>query len=430
MKVSNAISFRVSKIIQKNQFVKDILHSLHNQSGRVLLVGGAVRDILMDIPAKDLDFEVYGLTLEQLQAALEQHGPVSLVGKSFGVLRVHGLDVDWSLPRKDSSGRHPVVSYDPFMSYEQAFIRRDLTINAMGIDMHTLALIDPYGGQQDLEHKILRAPDLEFFGQDPLRLLRVMQFAGRFVMRVDDQLSKLCSIMDISKVSTERIEQEFAKLFTRAKKPSIGLQWLASIGKFYELLPGVVVDAQLFKKLDFAAKLSFVNDQEKLMLMWALVASFLPEYGNGVIRQLSHADLLPVINFMKHTTRYDQLIQQVAKLVMYARVIMAHPDHALTNAHIKWLAYFLAPELSIRLVSQFILIRYDVELSTDIAQRAQQLGVLEAPEVALLSGKDFLDVAQGVELGKLVKLSYEQQIDQGIADRFVLKAEVLKNRGN
>ena len=100
MKVSTIISSRLSKIVQKKQFVKDILQSIIASSGRALLVGGAVRDLFLDLPIKDLDFEIYGLTLEQLQLILEQYGTVSMIGKSFGVLRLHGLDVDWSLPRK------------------------------------------------------------------------------------------------------------------------------------------------------------------------------------------------------------------------------------------------------------------------------------------------------------------------------------------
>lgn len=423
MKISNTISLRVSKIIQKKRFVKDILNSITDRSGRALLVGGAVRDIFLNISVKDLDFEVYGLTLEQLQEILEQHGPVSLQGKSFGVLRVHGLDVDWSLPRKDSSGRHPVVAYDPEMNYEQAFIRRDLTINAMGIDMQTFELIDPFDGLQDLEDKILGAPDLDFFGQDPLRLLRVMQFAGRFDMTVDEKLSQLCSSMDISKVSHERIEQEFAKLFLQAPKPSIGLQWLVAIGKFHELLPGVVIDQTLWKKLDFAAKLSFKNDQEKLVMMWAIVASFLEIKNSDLnFRQVTGQDMLPIVDFMKSISRHDQLIQQVAGLVTYARII----PQALSDVQIKWLAVWLAPDLSIRLLSQFMLIRHGVEQATNLAEQAQKLCVLDAPEPALLTGKDFLDVASGVELGRLVKLAYQEQIDQGLVDRSVLKIAALK----
>ena len=275
MKVSNVISFRVSKIIQNKRFVKDILNSIIHQSGRALLVGGAVRDLFLDLSVKDLDFEVYGLSLEQLQKILEQYGVVSLVGKSFGVLRLHGLDVDWSLPRKDSSGRHPVVEYDPNMSYKQAFARRDLTINAMGIDMESFDIIDLYGGMQDLENKILRATDLDFFIQDPLRLLRVMQFAGRFEMCVDEQLSTLCAGMDMSKVSQERIEQEFLKLFLQSKRPSLGLQWLVEIGKFNEFLPDVIACDNLWKVLDNAVIQSYDSDQEKISVMWAVIASFL-----------------------------------------------------------------------------------------------------------------------------------------------------------
>ncbi len=423
MKVSNAISFRVSKIIQNKRFVKDILNSIVKSSGRALLVGGAVRDLFLDIPIQDLDFEVYGLTLEQLQKILEQHGPVSLMGKSFGVLRVHGLDVDWSLPRTDSSGRHPVVAYDPNMSYEQAFIRRDLTINAMGLDMQTFELIDPFGGLQDLERKILRAPDLDFFGQDPLRLLRVMQFVGRFGMQVDEKLSQLCSIMDISQVSHERIEQEFAKLFLQARKPAIGLQWLASIDKFQELLPGVISDQLLWSKINFTVTLSFNNDQEKLMMMWAIVASCLSQKINQPFEQLQHKDLLPKINFMKSITRHDELITQVAKLVSYIQII----PHTLTDVQVKWLAVWLAPELSIRQISQFLLIRYDVQRATDCAEQAARCGVLDAPVVALLTGKDLLDVAQGVELGKLVKAAYKMQIDQGLTDRFELRKLLLEH---
>ncbi len=422
MKVSNAISFRVSKIIQNKRFVKDILNSIISSSGRALLVGGAVRDLFLSLPIRDLDFEVYGLTLEQLQKILEEYGQVSLVGKSFGVLRVHGLDVDWSLPRKDSSGRHPVVAYDPDMSYEQAFIRRDLTVNAMGIDMQTFELIDPFGGLQDLEQKILRAPDLDFFEQDPLRLLRVMQFAGRFAMQVDEKLSHLCSVMDISKVSHERIEQEFAKLFLQARKPAVGLQWLMNIGKFQELLPEVVADQLLWSKINFSAGLTFKDDQEKLMMMWAIVASCLSEKNDHNFEQLHHKDLLSKIHFMKSMTRHEQLITQVAKLTSYAQMISG----TLTDVQVKWLAVWLAPDLSIRQLSQFLLIRYDVQRATDCAEQAAKLGVLDAPEVALLTGKDFLDVVQGVELGKLVKVAYKIQIDQGLTDRSVLKKLVLE----
>lgn len=424
MKISNANSFRVSKIVQKNRFVKDILNSIVHQSGTALLVGGAVRDVFLNLPIKDLDFEVYGLTLEELQQVLEQYGPVSLVGKSFGVLRLHGLDVDWSLPRKDSSGRHPVVAYDPNMSYEQAFARRDLTVNAMGIDMQTFELIDPFGGLQDLEHKILRAPDLGFFAQDPLRLLRVMQFVGRFEMVVDEQLSQLCATMDLSKVSQERIEKEFTKLFLQSKRPSLGLVWLAKINKIHEFLPGIVLDDQLCMILDTSAQQNYATDLEKLAVMWAVIVSFLDVKNDHEFKQLTKKDKQILVDFMKRLSRHDQIIMQVANLVAYAQIV----DNSLTDIQLKWLAFWLAPELSIRLLLKFIAVRYNLSTSNFLINRAGKLQVADQPEVPLLTGKDFLDVAQGVQLGNLVKSAYQIQIDEEVTDRLKLKQRLLTFR--
>ena len=73
------------------------------------LVGGAVRDLFLDRDVKDLDIEIHGLDLETVEKILSHFGPVDMVGKSFGVLRVHPLDIDWSLPRIDSVGRKPEV---------------------------------------------------------------------------------------------------------------------------------------------------------------------------------------------------------------------------------------------------------------------------------------------------------------------------------
>ena len=134
--------------------IRAIVDEIARHKGRALVVGGAVRDMVMEIAIKDLDIEVYGLHEEQLEKILAQFGPVSLVGKSFGVLRIAGLDVDWSLPRADSPGRKPTVVIDPHMTIEHAARRRDLTMNAMSFDIITQELIDPLGGLSDIKNKI------------------------------------------------------------------------------------------------------------------------------------------------------------------------------------------------------------------------------------------------------------------------------------
>src|SRR3990167_4052114 len=177
--IQERINICIAKIIQQSPQVKNIFDEIYQQGGRVLLVGGAVRDCLLGCLSSDLDFEVYHLSFEQVQDILQKFGKVSFVGKSFGVLRLHGFDADWSIPRTDSIGRKPNVQLDPNMSFVQAFRRRDVTVNAMGIDVASLELIDPYDGLADLQKKILRACDVDFFVQDPLRLFRVMQLTAR-----------------------------------------------------------------------------------------------------------------------------------------------------------------------------------------------------------------------------------------------------------
>lgn len=239
VKVSQKIEQELKELIGKHKLLVKIISEIDKSNGKALLVGGAVRDLLLQVPVKDLDIEVYGLQSEKLEEILKNFGPVSLVGKSFGVFRLHGLDIDFSIPRRDSAGRKPIVEVDPNMSYEDAFLRRDLTINAMGIDLVSYELIDPWGGQGHLKVGVLSAPDINKFTEDPLRFYRVMQFIGRFQMYPDTQLNDICRKMDISQVSIERIGTEFEKLILKSKRPSLGIRWLKDIGRLGEILPEV-----------------------------------------------------------------------------------------------------------------------------------------------------------------------------------------------
>ena len=88
--------------IRLEEPLPQIVAALREEGGRAFLVGGYIRDRLLDIPSKDVDIEVFGLPLERLEAVLARFGKVTRIGRAFGVLRVRGLDADFSLPRKDS----------------------------------------------------------------------------------------------------------------------------------------------------------------------------------------------------------------------------------------------------------------------------------------------------------------------------------------
>src|SRR5690349_8602662 len=159
-----------------------IARAVRDAGGRALIVGGWVRDRLLGRDAKDIDIEVFGLPADRLKTLLARIGSVNTVGESFTVYKVAGLDV--SLPRRESKvGRGHKgfeVTGDPTLSIEDAARRRDFTINAISWDPLTGGYLDPFGGRDDLDHRVLRVVDPRTFAEDSLRVLRAIQFAARF----------------------------------------------------------------------------------------------------------------------------------------------------------------------------------------------------------------------------------------------------------
>ena len=212
-----------------------IARAVRDAGGRAVVVGGWVRDHLLGRRSKDVDIEVFGLDADRLESLLAGFGTVHAVGRAFGVFRVGGIDVDFSLPRRDSK-RGPGhrgfdVAPDPSLDFAEAARRRDLTVNSIGIDPLTGEVLDPHGGRRDLERRVLRATDPAHFPEDPLRGLRAAQLAARLEMEPDEELVALCRKLDLSELSGERVFDEFRKLLLRAKKPSIGLRVLDDTGQ-------------------------------------------------------------------------------------------------------------------------------------------------------------------------------------------------------
>ena len=235
-----------------NTLVKQLCSS---GATRIIQVGGGVRDAFLGIECKDMDVEVYGLPVDNLVRSLQSIGKVDVVGKSFGVLKFHfrgdKSDVwDISIPRTDSKGtgdKHTdiIVSGDPFLPFEEAFKRRDFTINAIGKDLVTCEIIDIYNGREDLKNKNIRAVDKTSFTEDPLRVLRAMQFAGRFGFKIDEGTVKLAKEVNLSQLSEERIKDEIFKLLLKSPKPSIGFEAGLTLGVIEKLFP------DLYKMKDF-----------------------------------------------------------------------------------------------------------------------------------------------------------------------------------
>ncbi len=144
---------------------------------KIYLVGGAVRDALLNRPVIEKDYVVVGSTVEEMLSKKFQP-----VGKAFPVFLHPETKEEYALARtekKVAKGYHGFTFYaEPDVTLEDDLKRRDLTINAIAQDTDG-TLTDPYGGQQDLQDKILRHVS-PAFGEDPVRILRLARFAARF----------------------------------------------------------------------------------------------------------------------------------------------------------------------------------------------------------------------------------------------------------
>lgn len=215
---------------------KKIMRLLSDVMGArdVLIVGGFVRDSLLGIPSKDVDIEVYGLGLDEIASALADSGEfkVDAVGKSFGVLKIDN-EIDVSVPRREkkngSGHRGFSVEPDPDMSVEDAAARRDFTINSMAMDIDG-NIIDPWSGLEDLERGVLR-PTSEAFSEDPLRVMRAMQFASRFVFEasITTEIRSIEMVSRKSELPKERLWEEWKKWALKGKMPSAGLRFLINV---------------------------------------------------------------------------------------------------------------------------------------------------------------------------------------------------------
>lgn len=207
------------------------------------LVGGAVRDKLLNIKSGDNDWVVVGTT-EKVMLSLGFRP----VGKGFPVFLHPETQEEYALARTeqkiDKGYKGFEVNADPTVTLEQDLYRRDLTINAMALDTDG-HLFDPYGGKQDLENGVLRHVSKHFI-EDPLRVLRVARFAARFHAKgfiIDettlDLMREISESGELNHLVAERVWQEL-KIVLSEKNPSVFFKVLYTCGALETLFPEIV----------------------------------------------------------------------------------------------------------------------------------------------------------------------------------------------
>lgn len=445
------------------ELARAVARAVARHGGRAFLVGGSVRDRLLGRPAKDADLEVFRVEPARLAAVLGELGRVDDVGRAFGILKLTnaGVTVDVGLPRRDSKVARGHRGFDvaavPSLSEAEACARRDLTINAMLEDPLTGLVVDPFDGAQDLRRRVLRHVSPAFV-EDPLRVLRVVQFAARFDFAIDPTTAAMCRTLDLSELPPERLWEEVKKWLLLGTRPSTGMHALeetGAIAAFPELaaLRGVPQDDNWHPEgdvfdhtalcLDHAATL---RDRIPRPLVFMLAVLFhdlgkapTTAWKTGRMRAHGHdtggEELARTA--CGRLTRESGIADEVAALVrLHLRPGQLQAQGAVSDAAVRRLAL----EADLRMLVAVadadgrgrVLPASAGGDSHWLLDHAERLRVRDAAPKPLLLGRHLIDlgVKPGRELGQLLAAVFERQLDGDIAtlDEALAYARVLLER--
>ncbi|MGZ8938898.1 MAG: CCA tRNA nucleotidyltransferase [Limisphaerales bacterium] len=426
---------------------------------RAYLVGGCVRDWLLGQANKDYDIEVFGLDYEALANALSRWGKVDLVGRSFGVIKLTTSarhTYDFSIPRRDSKNapghKGFQVTFDPSLTPEDAAGRRDFTINAMMFDPRERSLLDPFHGEADLRAKILRHTSAAF-PEDPLRVLRGMQFAARFDLKPAAETVELSRSIKFTypELARERVREEWFKWAEKSVKPSRGLEFLLAsewIEHFPELneMRGVPQDPEWHPEGDvfihtahccdaMAALPEWKNSNSETRIVYML-AVLTHDTGKAIttVEAMKRGELRIISpgheeaggdlaeSFMERINAPRAIRERVVPLVVNH---MAH-FQTVSDRAVRRLAKRLEPENIQGLVTLMTADSFgrpplppEIPASVRaIAEKADELAVRKQPPEPILLGRHLLEFgfAPGKALGQALHAAYEAQLTGDFVD--------------
>jgi len=398
-----------------------IFDKLLNNSIKPIIIGGFVRDFLLKKESKDIDIELYGIkSFSKLENILKEFGSVNSFGKSFGVckLKFDDLDLDFSFPRKDSkiSKGHKgfEIELDSSLDFKTATSRRDFTINAIAFDIKNKKILDPFKGIDDLQNKILRAINIDKFTDDPLRILRAVQFSSRFNLSIDDKLLNICKKMVannlLNELPKERIFLEIQKLLLKSSSPSSGIELLKKLGAFNFFVEfkdlGINDYNTTLKSIDKMSFLLTSNEARNTILMLSVLCHKL------TIKNCE--------NLLLKLTTNRGLINKVLKIIEYQNSLnfINFTDYDIyllaTKINLEEFIYF-----SKAITTSQIILNNILRLKT----RANELGVLNTKAKALLQGKDILNL--GIKPSKDFSNILEKAYLAQISGDFTTKEQAL-----
>jgi tRNA nucleotidyltransferase (CCA-adding enzyme) len=252
------------------ELVKEISGQAAKRGQRVYLVGGVVRDMLLDYPNFDLDLVVEGDAVKLAQQVTETRQAKLLAHHRFGTakLRYENFTLDLATARKETYARPGALPAVTPGTLRDDLIRRDFSINAMAISLAANdygELIDPYQGRNDLEHRLVRVLHPKSFTDDATRILRGVCYEQRFGFELEPETARLLNrdIPMLDTISGDRIRHELEHIFEE-KRPELVIKRLGDLGVLDRLSPSLRGDGWIAGKFDDARRLKKPNQLPSL----------------------------------------------------------------------------------------------------------------------------------------------------------------------
>ena len=433
--------------------VIDVARLARDAGGRALLVGGCVRDRLLGVEPKDFDIEVFGIPPSRLREALGRRFELDLVGASFGIVKLRHLDIDVAVPRRETKlglGHKAFdTECDPSLSVKDAASRRDFTLNAVYRDPLTDEIIDPWNGRGDIEKGVLRHVS-EHFREDPLRVLRGMQFIARFALEPAAETIAVCRTMEPEGLPPERLFGEWSKLLVKGKLISRGLRFLKDVGwlRYYpelEKLVGCAQDPQWHPEGDvwehtlssldaFARRRDAEYPGEDAENMLVGLAVLCHDFGKpsvtfrdsqrGHIRSPGHdeAGIEPTMSFLRRLTNEERILKEVPPLVrLHMRPYSLWQNGCGDNAVRRLAAEAGRIDRLVRVEAADKGPENGMmpEFCRWLLERAENLRILDSAPKPVIQGRDLIAMGMepGPEFGSILKRAYEAQLDGIFFDR-------------
>ena len=255
----------------------------------VYLVGGPVRDVLMGMPIRDLDFTVEGDALSLARRLAERLDGRAVVHPAFGTASVELPDgrVDLVTARREVYPSPAALPQVTPSSIDDDLARRDFTVNAMAISLNqeSAQVIDPHGGIDDLRDGLIRVLHQGSFVDDPTRIFRAVRYEQRLGFRIEvrtmDWLESSLDARHVHEVSGDRLRHELERMFEE-ELPAQVLRRAAGLGILQAILPGLADVTAVERLTDLAA-----GPAQPMGYLAALVYPLSPMDGEEVIQRLN-----------------------------------------------------------------------------------------------------------------------------------------------